>query len=449
MPENPSKIKIGLFVDFFGFLQAAENLPLADYYYLAAENTRDLEWAKKFLPEEKILTYKIGWKYGYFHNYTTDKLIRDSNLTEVLKKNGIGILVPGFDCSQFVFDWAAENNLKIASIDHRFQHLFENKVYFDKFLDANGFPKPKSFITQFPLASPLPFIGKFVLQVPTSRGGTGTFFLETTEEIENLIKAKILKTKTDYLLREFISGKTYGISVFVGQDFLALSTARQQCFLDLDKQHNKVFRGVQWVGNNFSDNLKKKINENFSRIGQLLQKKGYFGFANFDFMIDDQENLYFIEFNPRLSSATPQIFLNPALLSDLPLGQIFLEKFLEVKTFRPKSNFYPYPKTDFEGSLLEIIIRCPEEDKKCQVKKEYTNGIYASDREAFVFEDPDIRKIKPQIKEKKVIFYSDVQKGESYGHQTAVFHLFSTYRLFQEDGNLNKEGEKALNSFKY
>ncbi|HNP89044.1 MAG: carbamoyl phosphate synthase-like protein [Microgenomates group bacterium ADurb.Bin219] len=445
---NTKIVKVGLFVDYLGFLQATENLPLVDYYYLTAEDTRDQEWARKFLPAEKIITYKIGGKYGYFHNYFTDRIIRDSNLTEVLKQNEISVLVPGFDCSRFVFGWAAKNNLKIASIDHRFQHNFENKIYFDKFLQANGFPKPKSFITQLPLTSSLPFSDRFVLQASASRGGTGTFFLESAEQIDNLIKTKVLETKTDYLLREFISGKTYGISVFVGQDFLALSAARQQCFFDLDQRHNKVFRGVQWVGNSFSDNLKEKVNENFSRIGKLLLGKGYFGFANFDFMIDEKESLYFIEFNPRLSSATPQIFLNPELLSGLPLGQIFLEKFLETKTFIPESNFYPYPETDFEGSLLDVVVKSPDK-KKHLIEKEYTNGIYSLKQNSFVFENPDIRKIKGDNFLKKIIFYSDVRRGESYGDRAVVFHLFSTYRLFRQDGTLNEEGEKALAAFKY
>ncbi|MFH1012292.1 MAG: hypothetical protein V1760_00950, partial [Candidatus Peregrinibacteria bacterium] len=84
--------------------------------------------------------------------------------------------------------------------------------------------------------------------------------------------------------------------------------------------------------------------------GKALQQIGFRGIANFDLMLQDDE-VYFIECNPRLGGSTPQISFNPALLH----GLTFTEEFIRALCGKELSAHKPMiPLSDYEGFNLDL-----------------------------------------------------------------------------------------------
>jgi len=224
------QVKIGLFFQNYVPLLFAQQNPNLDFYYFIGEDSDVRPEVEKILPREKLIFFKLGPRSDYRSDCESEAIIKQSNLTNLIKENKINYLVPSIYSSRFFYNWGRENGVKIIFTDYK-DKILENKLYFDRFLEKNDLPKPKSFVFNYSKSATLPGEGRFVIQDPGSSGGYGTFFVNAQKEIENLIKEKKIKINHNYLAREFIEGKSYGITVFIAPGLIALSAARRQCFL--------------------------------------------------------------------------------------------------------------------------------------------------------------------------------------------------------------------------
>lgn len=416
--------------------------------YLVVKNSGEEKWARKFLDRKKIVAYSINRK-KYLTNLSLEDILANSNLMEIMPKNRIDKL---FTTSKYTFKvkkWGEENKVLIISPPYWKYKKFEDKIWFDNFLAIHGFPKPDSAI-YCPLKKPLPISGLSVLQHPDSWGGEKTYYIRRTNELDTLLKTGEIRRNRKYLVRKFIQGIPYGITVFLIPGMIALSALRVQCFHKKQFLKKKLFWGIQWLpSKNFSGIIQDQINEVFYKLCLILYQKHYYGYFNFDFIIDQAGKIFLLECNPRFSAATTHLIKFPQLISEIDTGRIFFPSKLTKGLFKDKDEikFYPLPSTYFDGSLLEIVVFPKTRSSKVKITQEYSNGLYENKKGKYYFKDPDIRKLSSSGKQ--FIFFSESELGEVYGKPTTIALITSNYSLFDLNGSLNQQGKQILARFRY
>lgn len=446
-----NKPRIGVFADKLSHHFLKEAIPNVDLFYLFESNPGFQKWLTSFLPPEKLLPYSFKKNNHYVNDYFDNKekegILYNSNLGDVIIKNDIDHFVLGLVSTKYIRDWALKNKITLISTDYDFQSRFENKIFFDNFLARNQLPKPKSSLFNCSNKSHLPFEGKVVIQKPFSHGTEKTFFVQSDQEIKNLVSRGDLELKENYLVREYIEGKTFSLTVFIAPGLIALSSAEIQCFSEPKFSLKNKFIGVQWMGNKLNRRLVESINSTFLKIGQLLYQKRYFGFANFDFIVSPKEKIYLIDCNPRLATSTTHLIKYPSLISDLPVGKIFMEYFFNKKLYSSKIKYFTYPSSSFEGSFLYICVFPEKFGKEIKIINNYQNGLYNLSDNQFSFVSPDPAEIG--CSQKQLVFFSTAKAGEVYKETSVVASVISNYPLYTEQGEINKDGQKVLETFKF
>ncbi|MFA5022365.1 MAG: ATP-grasp domain-containing protein [Patescibacteria group bacterium] len=438
------KIRIGIFpCDLEAVLADKKNLNF-EFVYLTAKNSVEENWVKSFVSKKNIVYYNLAKNKSALEKNSFTDIFSSSNVATVIKNNKLKFLwlTVNNDDRSYLKKWAQKNKVKIVGPEFNLQSNLENKIWFDLFLTRNQLPKPASQIYQ-PKTDKVKLKSKLVLQSSNSAGGEGTFFLNNKKEIASLIKAKKIILNKKYLLRQLIQGKPFGITIFVAPKIIALSALRLQCYQNSDSAKEKMFKGIQWLPTSRLKINKKDINKIFSQLGQKLYEEKFLGFANVDFIVDKKGKIFILECNPRFSSATVQLIKFPQLISGVPTGQLFVTSFLNQNKYPKQYKFYPMPKINFTGSVLNIDL-LPK--KTLTINKEFTKGVYKLTKGKIEFKTSDIKKL--DMNQMEFIFMSMTKKGEKYSHKTNIGSIISNYSLFTNDGKINQAGKKLLNTFK-
>ncbi|MFA6410971.1 MAG: ATP-grasp domain-containing protein [Candidatus Buchananbacteria bacterium] len=438
------KIKIGVFPCDLETVMADKKNSQYDFFYLTAIDTAEQKWLTQFVKKEKIIYYHLAKnKHRLEENDFTD-IFSFSDVTKAIKAkklNYLWLTVNNHDRA-FLKKWSEINKVKIIGPDFNLQANFESKIWFDQFLEKNNLPKPKSQIIH-PTEKNIKISGKMVLQSIDSAGGEGTFFLDNKKQINDLLKAKKLNSQNKYLLRQFVTGDSFGITLFTTPKIIALSAIRLQCYQPGANKNEKIFIGVQWQKNQIANSLKNKIDKTFIELGQLLQKNNFFGFANVDFILNKKGKIFILECNPRFSSATVQLLGLPKLIHGLKAGNLMVKSYLKNEKPSGKAKIYHFVKTNYEGAVLNIDIY-PK--KTLEIKKDFTPGVYTINKNQINFISPDIKKIG--LAKNNFIYMSMAQKHEKYSSHTNIGTLFANYPLFTKNGSINPAGKKLLAKFK-
>lgn len=416
--------------------------PKTKVFYLTEKNSPEADWIEEFLPKKQILEYVFSNEPKNLDRNNLENILRYSNLTEVLKKQKIKFLVFSNSHSLFLKKWSEEYKIQIIATPYPLQKKFENKIWFDRFLAKHKIPRPESRIYNFSRKTPI-FKNKMVLQKAHSWGSEGTFFLKNEKDFNELIADKKIKKNENCLLRQFVQGKSYGITVFVGSDLIALSALREQCFYP-EKQFGKInFAGIQWVlSQTISAELAQKINAIFSQLGKLLHREKFLGYANFDFIADQNAQVYLIECNPRFSASNPQLLQFPALIGEISTEQFFLRDFLKNKKFEEFQLHAFQNKNRFAGTNLQIKV-----PPKTTIQKLFQNGLYGFKKNEITYLDADIRQLKFQGKE--FLFHSNTSLGRYYPEMMDIANVITNFPLFDQAGKLNLDGQKIVRKFTY
>jgi len=415
--------------------------------YLAASGTVEEEWAKSFLEEDKMFLYDLDKGKECLTKHGVKEILKYSNIDKVIKNNKIKYLWFLDKEIDYIRNWNKKNNNRIIVVNPLFRKNLENKIWFDAFLKKHSLPKPESEIYDLS-KSELKLSGELVVQKPKSAGGEGTFFIKDKNDFKQLIGNNKINKNEKCLVRKKIKGKTYAITVFVSSKKIALSAIRQQCVSKNLTGKRRQYLGVQWIpSNNISFNVKKEINSVFEKMGKLLYDYKFFGLTSFDFIIDNSGRVYIIECNPRLTAATAQLVKFPELTSNLDIGGIFINEFIESSFHIDNYKIYPMPKTSFDGAVLNIDFNYNILRKQLVIEKEYRNGIYELKNNKIIFKTPDMRRFNR--KAKQFIYTSMVKAGEAYEHSETLAIITSNFRLYGADCKINKEGKKILEIFKH
>lgn len=402
------------------------------YYAISLKESPAEKLMHANYPSEKIITiehlrkktYAQRKHFGFWANEKKQILHTDLNL--FLKKYKIKNIMPDTRTSPFLEKWANEKNIKLISTPYKFQKEFENKIFFDTFLHKHNLPAPKSW--QLKSEKDLDLIDKFpvILQIPDSDGASGTFLKNNKTEITEFIK--ISKIKFPLLCREFIDkGIPLGISILISQKKMIFSAIRMQACTQIPNGKN-VYYGIQWLKTSFFPaKMIEKINKILWKTGKEMQKIGFCGIAAFDFVMKNDE-IYFIECNPRTGGSTPQLSFQNELLH----GLSFTDEFIRSTTGKELTKNKPFiPESDYEGFCLDcgfMGFYYPKNTKINSLK----SGIYKFKNGKLQYISCNVDKF---IKNKKMILINYIRPdGIELGSTNFLGFLITHFPLLKING---------------
>lgn len=417
-------------------------------YFLVAKGSREEKWILEFIEPEYIVSFEIDEKHGYHSNLSSVDIFEHSNLLELLHEKHIQHILITIAKSKERDAWAREHGITLIYTDLEKQYRYENKLWFDPFLEKHKLPKPRSMVYRFDRdGHQIPFSGKVVIQRGESLGNDGTFILDDITHIDRLIEKEILKKDEEYLLREFIYGSTFGIELFISSEVLALSQARIQCFYQHEEDEDiKWFSGTQFVpSSTLSPALKQRLTETLTTLAKLLAEDGYLGYAGIDVMVDKDDNIFILECNPRFTTSSPLLMQYPETLSGIKTSEIFIHEFLEAPSQQKGQTVVGYPESEFEGSVLRLILRPHSTTEMVTIEKEHPIGLYSYNNGEITFITSDIRQFHQHPG--AFTYYCDLKKGETYKKNTYIADLFANFPLYHANGKINDDGRKIIEYF--
>ena len=395
-------------------------------------NSPEEGWSGGMVPAEQSLVYRLRGHADDPYPATGD-VLRDSNIGPLLLRRKIGSLLLSSPFTPQVREWSRRFGLRILAAPYEQQQLLENKLTFDRFLARHTIPRPDSAIViagEPPSPTARAIRGPVVAQRADSMGGEGTFYLASAAEWPELAGRLQLPRGERCLMRQYVEGRPLGITVFVAPGVVVLSAVRLQCYYPAATDDaRRLFAGIQWLkSHEFSRPLMAGISAVFQRLGTLLHQRRYFGFANFDFLVDGGDQVWIIECNPRMSAATPQLLANPALSGGAPLGRMFLEGCLTARKRWPRHvECTPLPDADYVGATLDITSLTPAEEL---VRREYASG--------------------PRRRPEGVIqIFSFAARGQRAAPETTLATILSDFPLYGGRGDLNAAGRRLVREFRY
>lgn len=167
-----------------------------------------------------------------------------------------------------------------------------------------------------------------VVQHPLGSGGSKTFLC--TKETENIVKDKLLKEEIYAISTYMEDNIPYNIHCVIGDSDYEIFPPSMQELDIIDK--------IEYIGSFYEIEIEDKVKQKFidytTKICLKLQKMGYRGVLGIDFIYTNEE-LYFIEINPRFQGSTRQL---DKILIDNKLPSLFEYNYLAFNGKKLKST---------------------------------------------------------------------------------------------------------------
>jgi hypothetical protein len=389
------------------------------------------------IPPENIISLNLPEDCTIYNN--DEAVILQSELGLHLQKRHITCLWLNSSSSERIESWALKNNISLLSTPWAIQRQWEDKLFFDNFLETNRLPKPQSWILQSEKDIDKPSGKNLIIQRPWSWGSQGTFFAKDRATLQ-----KILIREQKYaplLCREYIHGIPLGVTLLIGAKKVIFSALRLQAFF-LKEDGTNTYLGIQWLKTNtFSEEFINTLNSVLQKLSNLLQSCGFRGVANLDFLVRENQ-IFIIECNPRLSGATAQLTLEKSLFH----GYDFAQEFIAVLTNQELSaNATKVPDSPYEGATLDLDGVLPGKIKMLTRSKP---GV-------FQFRKGQITYVSSQLKTfishpSNVFLYHSLSNKQLVNQQENLGILMTHFPLFEvrdTDYNLSRQGKDVLRIF--
>ncbi len=426
---------------------------------LVREGTPELTHAQAFLPSDQILTFRLR-RFLDDPYPSTEQLLQASNISTRLKRAGINHVLLSSSCTAWMHDWSIRHGITFLATPYRQQVSYENKIWFDRFLARYQVQRPQSQFIRVKSTLPRSIQLPVVVQRADSLGGEGTFFVHRAEDWPTLTEPGRIPDGERCLVRQWIRGESFGITLFISPERTAMSAIRLQCYHESECAEQKLFAGVQWIkSKQISESRQHQIKRVLGRLAQQLQAQRFSGFANVDFIIDRQDQVWIIECNPRMSAATPQLLAHPELSGGVDLGTEFLAGCLtDARSTRGaarplKPRLPSFPPSSFAGATLDILPRSIAPNTPRPIVRSFPSGRYSLHDDRIKFAGPDLRHqaTDPQLKLRSHEFcvYTFAQTGQLCHNETALATLLSPTPLYDRRGQLNTLGRQLLQYFNF
>ena len=172
--------------------------------------------------------------------------------------------------------------------------------------------------------------GKIVVQGEVGAGGNNTYLIQ---KIEDFNKIEILNN-TRYCLSEYKPNTPINITIVVGKDIILFPMSVQ---LIKNENGRFIYKGADFTyPKHFDSHLKKCIREYSLTIANKVKDIGYRGILGIDFIVDSQQNVYFMELNPRFQASS--FYLSRRLESLTGFNLAFLHYLSLINERFPKFN---------------------------------------------------------------------------------------------------------------
>ncbi|MBU0705912.1 ATP-grasp domain-containing protein [Patescibacteria group bacterium] len=316
-----------------------------------AEAVTKASYPAKRIITPTILTRKTPEELEEFVHRAGEKdILQQTSLGKLIRRHGIQAICPDTYSTPFLERWAKRNKIQVICTPYRFQKKYENKIFFDRFLRRLKLPVPPGRILRSVYDAYRVNSFPVVLQTPVSAGSIGTFVVRDWEE---LLRLTSVEKRVDFplLCREFISdAHPLGVSILIGPKKMAFSALRMQAYFT-QAGGKSTYYGIQWIKtSSIKPKTIRKLNTALYKAGKAMQKDGYRGIAAFDVMVRDND-IFFIECNPRTGGSSPHLANRPELLH----GLSFTDEYVRILTGDELSADKPFiPNSDYEGFTLDL-----------------------------------------------------------------------------------------------
>ena len=214
-----------------------------------------------------------------------------------------------------------------------------------------------------------------------------------------------------------------------------------------------------WCGNElykdaFTDALRAQVLEKTQAMGDALYQRGYRGYFELDFLIDqDSGQVYLGELNSRISGVTAITNMSVFSQTHLPL---FLFHLLEYDghvnlTLRANAFNQSVLKNGAQGVSSQLILKATDERLKI-ITKAPVSGVYRMSAGAFVLEKPSTNRLEALATGQ--VYVLRIMKEDDYAYQGGDLAIvFLNVVVRTTDGQLNETGREWIaalkNSFSY
>jgi len=187
--------------------------------------------------------------------------------------------------------WLEENNIKFTGSDSTASSLCINKMECKKILKKNKFLTPKW--VEFEKGSEITDVSFPCIVKPNAQGST--FGLSYVEKAKDLIPAILNSQKFDksILIEEYIHGKEITVGIIQERPLPIVEILPKNKIFDYKCKYTSGMSEYNCPAK-INKGLSEKIMSDSVKIFKLLGCEGY---GRIDFIIDKNENYYFLEIN--------------------------------------------------------------------------------------------------------------------------------------------------------
>jgi len=387
----------------------------------------------------KLIPYVLTTNKS-FSSLTYEEIIADENFTLKCREFNINFIVAPYKISKKMNQWSMDQNIGFVSVSHTHQEKLDDKIWFDTFLKKYTIRKPQTISSSF--IKTINVKKRIAIQEPHSEGSEGTFIVNNQENLDSLLETKKISLHKKYLVREFIPGPVYGISIFISKSLISLSSLRQQIF-DHYLERTDEFIGIQWLLlKDLRNNERKEIHQVFTNLSKKLLKDGFEGLLSFDFILY-RGKCYVLECNPRFTSATVQILAHQELINNIDVVNKDILNHIDCsQKINPITKIAQIPNAVYSGSTLFI-----KAFKKSAIKKTFNNGLYSLIDEKITFISPNVSGFRKD--KHTLIFYSEMDVNEKYKDGEIIADIYSNFKLYETSGKLNTYGKRLIDFYNY
>jgi hypothetical protein len=310
------------------------------FYFLVVDNFLDIS-----LPQLKnfhlIYAYKSkNVKNPYFcleeqgitlNIKNTGKLLSHPKVIDYIQKTSANlrpVIIP-FKPSAKIEHLCHQFNWINASVNSKLNRFLEDKNQFFSFCQKNNLPIIPSTIDTFNLKNFVKYQKKYgqklVIQSHFGWAGNSTFCSDNWQDVKNSFT-----TNTLVKFSPFIDGYSLTNNCCLSTNGLVQSPVALQ-FTGIKPLTNNPFAtvGRQWPSM-APKNITNKIQKITSDFSNSIKKINYQGFFGLDFIVDQKNQIYLLECNPRLTASFAfytQIELSQNLI---PLFFLHLSQFINL-----------------------------------------------------------------------------------------------------------------------
>lgn len=139
---------------------------------------------------------------------------------------------------------------------------------------------------------------RFVVQSVRGSGGDNTFLIESDDDMQKLIEKDGF-----YCISKYVKNTPLNATLILGSNKISFFPMSAQLILQKDHRF-KYFGGDFAFIKGLQSEVIEKLEIYSQKIGEKLQKDGYRGILGIDYILTENNDIYFMEINPRFQSSS-------------------------------------------------------------------------------------------------------------------------------------------------